>query len=136
MKIFEFKPIDSDDDSEIILKGMKDIVKYLAEMNIDFNVENEGIGAYEYGSCKEIDHGIDYIEIESHEDLKLIVIGNNNFKDEISLRKFAHDIIDNIAHTRCLVRGNLEQTITLEITNSTFADNNSTLTCDLSWTEI
>jgi hypothetical protein len=138
MKTFEFKPTTPDDDSQVILDAQNDMEKYLANMSIDFDVENNGIGSYEYWGFKGVDNCINIV-IGDHENLQLKIIGNTTFTEE-SLKQFAENILENIAHTRCLTADHknetIQQNIMLEQNNFSFNKDSITLTCDLLWTEI
>lgn len=43
-----------------------DSYKYVeVDVEVDYSVQNNGIGEYEYWGCKGFDRGVDYAEIES-----------------------------------------------------------------------
>lgn len=131
MKTFEFH-IDTINDDKIDAMD-----KYLSDMDISFNIENDSIGFYEYHGHKSYDNGTNYIVINDHENLQLKIIGNST-STEIELKEYANNLIEDItrhleSNPHIRTGKTIECDIFLKINKFEF--DASTLTCNLMWAE-
>lgn len=132
VKIFEFNPINEDDDCNDLFSEME---TYIDEMDVDSTVENDGIGHYEYWGAPGFDAGTDYIEIEDYEAIQIKVTGLDS--DE-ARQEFAKIIIDDMPN-KTLSHGDeesphggyIEEDFKLVMENK--KNENGVFTADLVW---
>jgi len=58
-------------------EGLGDLEEALSTARVDYSVENDGIGSYEYWGARGYDAGTNYIVVEGHEDINVAVCVEN-----------------------------------------------------------